>query len=113
MPGTTRSFPALTFYGVLGTIAAFVIKFASLTPVQGAYVATVVVGLSAVLTALRTSPVPVSILTGFATTVLTGLATFGLHVSSGAVAVIVAVITFVAGHFIHTKVSPTNPQSRV
>lgn len=100
-------FPALSVFGTLGSIAALVIKLANLTPVQGAYLATVVVALSAVITALKTQPVAVSVLTGFATTVLTGLATFGLHVSSGSIAVVVAVITFVAGHFIHTKVSPT------
>lgn len=106
-PGVVSKFPALSVFTTLGSIAAVVIKLANLTPVQGAYVATVVVALSAVITALKTQPVAVSVLTGFATTVLTGLATFGLHVSTGTIAVVVALITFFAGHYIHTKVSPT------
>lgn len=110
MVGVVQKYPALTFLSALGPVLVAVIGFfvndGHLTVTQGAWVTTVVVGLVSLYTAFRTDNLSISLLTGFATTFLTGLVTFGVHVSPDIVSFAVAVITFLAGHLLHIKVSP-------
>lgn len=110
LKATVRTYPALSYYTAFGGVVAIVIKalsvWTSITPTQGAFIATVLTGLAALVTMFQTHDATVSALVGFATTVMTGLTTFGLHISAGAIAVVVAVITFVAGTILHMRVSP-------
>jgi hypothetical protein len=111
LKATVRTYPALSYYTAFGSLVAIVIKalshWATLTPSQGAFIATVLTGLAALITMFQTHDATISALVGFSTTVMTGLATFGLHLSTGAIAVVVAVITFVAGTILHMRVSPS------
>ncbi len=101
-----KQYPALSFTAVLGAISALVIAlWPGITQVEGAYVGTIVVGVGSLLAWWGTTKRPIAGLTGFAATVLTGLTAFDVKVPADVLALVVAVVTFVGGHFLHAAVS--------
>jgi len=110
MFSVAKKYPALTFLSGLGPVIAAVLGWlvdkGTITSTQGAFITTVLVGLAALYTAIRTDNLSISLLTGFATTLMTGMVAFGVTVPADTKAVVIAVITFLAGHLLHSKVSP-------
>lgn len=113
MFSVAKKYPVLLSLSGIGPVIAAVLGWlvdkGELTSTQGAYITTVLIALASLYAAIRTDNLSVSLLTGFATTFMTGLVAFGINIAPDAKAVVVAVITFVAGQFLHSQVSPASP----
>jgi hypothetical protein len=106
-----KSEPALVSWAVNGGIAAlcaFILHFGA---TKEAAVATIVTGLSALVTAYATRPVNVSVVSGAITTLATAVAAFGLHIAPGTTAFLVTLVSALTGLLVRGHVSPAGKAS--
>ncbi|HUR74466.1 MAG TPA: hypothetical protein VMZ00_09320 [Sporichthya sp.] len=99
--------PAVILY-VINALVAFLatIPAIGLTEVSAGWVMTIASGVVALLTAVLTRPWVVSALTGALSTVLAGLASFGLPLTEQQAGAAVFLVSAVLGLLLRSNVSP-------
>ncbi|MET8866548.1 hypothetical protein ABZW11_26720 [Nonomuraea sp. NPDC004580] len=99
--------PAVILY-VVNAIVAFLatIPAVGLTAESAGWVMTIASGVVALLVAMLTRPFVVSALTGALSTILTGLASFGLPMTEQQTGAFVMVVSAVLGLVLRSNVSP-------
>lgn len=100
--------PAVILY-VLNAVVAFLVTIPAvgLTEVSAGYVMTILSGLVAFAVAVLTRPWVVSALTGALSTILAGLASFGLPLTEQQSATFVILVSAVLGLVLRANVSPS------
>lgn len=98
--------PAMILYSLNAVVALAVSFGLNLTHNQEAAVTTAAAAVLTMATAAATRPVAVSALTGALATGITAAGTFGLHLTTGQVGSLVAVVTIVLMHTLRANVSP-------
>ncbi|ETK36106.1 hypothetical protein [Microbispora sp. ATCC PTA-5024] len=99
--------PAAVLYGLQSILAALVaFGVFGLTEQSAAVLLTITSGVFALITAAVTRPWQVSLFTGAAKTILTGLVAFGLPVSEVQMGAIISALTIVLGLLLYGNVSP-------
>lgn len=104
--------PAVILY-VINAIVAFLatLPAVGLTEESAGWVMTIANGVIALLVALLTRPFIVSVLTGALSTILTGLASFGLPFSEQQTGAFVFLVSAVLGLLLRSNVSPNEATS--
>jgi hypothetical protein len=98
--------PVVVGWALSGGLAVVLGDVAHISSVQEAAVTTILTGLVAVYTMIRTKEFVVSSFTGVLTTVVVASAAFGLHLSSSQIGVGVAVLAAVVGLLLRQNVTP-------
>jgi uncharacterized membrane protein YgaE (UPF0421/DUF939 family) len=104
-PAGYKWYPAAWSQG-LATILGVVVGFGFLTQVQASYVSTLGLALIGLATAVMVRPLDIPVMSAAVTTALAALGAFGLHWSDHQIAVVVAALGWLAGYFVHDRVTP-------
>ncbi|MEV4287336.1 hypothetical protein AB0K40_17670 [Nonomuraea bangladeshensis] len=104
--------PAVWLY-VINAVVAFLVTIPAvgLTSEAAGWVMTIANGVVALLVAALTRPFVVSALTGALSTILTGLASFGLPLTEQGTAAFVVLVSAVLGLTLRANVSPNEATS--
>jgi hypothetical protein len=105
-PDFVRYEPVIVAWAVNGGLAVLLGNVVGISHTQEAAVTTIVTGLVAVFTMIKTDNFTVTGFTGVLSTVLVAAAAFGLHLSSQEIGVAVAVIAGIFGLVLRQNVSP-------
>jgi hypothetical protein len=97
MLGTVRREPALSYITVLSTIVGLVVAFVHLDTVQAGYLTAIVGALATILTAVHARPVPVAVIGGAVTTILSSLVVFKLNLDAGEIHAIAGAVVIGLG----------------
>jgi hypothetical protein len=99
--------PSAILYGVQAVLAALVsFGVFGLTADSAAWVLTITSGVFALITAVVTRPVAVSLVTGAIKTMLTGAVAFGLPLTEAQMGAGISALTIVLGLLLYGNVSP-------
>lgn len=99
--------PAVISWAINGGLAAVLAFLAHLSPTEIAAVTTITTAAAAVVTALRTRPISVSVITGAVATIATAVSAFGLNLPTPVVGVVVTVLSTVLGLLFRQNLTPT------
>lgn len=100
-------FPAYYLQAGLGSVLALVVALGFLSQTGADYAATIGVAVIGLGTAFLTRPWDIPLIGTLAATVLTGIASFGVHrLSDQVIAAIVGLLTFGLGAITHQRVTP-------
>lgn len=107
-----RADPALAAQAVTALATALAAFGFSASPHVTAAVATIAQGLAAIVTAFLVRPVRIPVITGGLTTMAVGLATFGLHITSSEITVVMTVVAAVLGLFMPIRTTSAIARKR-
>ena len=100
-----RLYPAAILYAV-NAVIALVVSTGVLSATAGHYLTTIASAVLGLVVAFTTRPVVMSAISALFTTLITGAAGFGLHLSPALTGVIVSLVSMLAAYFTHQTVSP-------
>jgi hypothetical protein len=98
-------YPAMWLSG-LAAVLGVVVSFGFLTQTTAAAVSTVGTAGVGLVTVWLTKPFDVPLMGTLMTTVLVGIAGFGIHLSDAKIGAVVTLITLAAGYLTHQAVTP-------
>jgi hypothetical protein len=105
-PDFVRYEPVIVAWAVNGGLAVLLGNVVGLSHTQEAAVTTIVTGLVAIYTAIKTDNFTVTGFTGVLTTIAVASAAFGLHLSAAEIGAGTAVISGIIGLVLRGNVSP-------
>jgi hypothetical protein len=105
-PDFVKYEPVIVAWALNGGIAVLLGDVVHISTIQEAAVTTILTGIVAIYTAIKTDNFTVAGFTGALTTVLVAAGAFGLHFSSQEIGVGVAVIAGILGLVLRQNVSP-------
>ncbi|HZR50134.1 MAG TPA: hypothetical protein VFB06_11500 [Streptosporangiaceae bacterium] len=92
--------PAAVSVAASGIVVALIVAFSHLSGTRAGYLSAGVTAAGTIVTALLARPVNVAVIGGAAGTVLESLALFGVHMTSGQIAAVVAAVNLVLGYLV-------------
>ena len=105
-PDFVKYEPVIVAWALNGGLAVLLGNVVGISPTQEAAVTTIVTGVVAIYTAIKTDNFTVSGFTGALSTVLVAAGAFGLHLSSQEMGVGVAIVAGIFGLILRQNVSP-------
>lgn len=98
-------FPAAVLYG-LNAVLALVVSFGFLSPTTAHIITTVAMGVVGLIVACLVRPVHVAVISAAVTSILTGIAGFGLHFTDAQIGAIGTLVSILATIFAHQVLTP-------
>lgn len=98
--------PVILAWLVNGGLTAICAYFFHFGASKEAAFATIVTAVVTIVTAMRTKPAHVAVISGALTTACTALAAFGLHMTTNATAALVAIASAIISLLVRANVSP-------